>query len=321
VGDFRHRGVGDEVCRGSGFLQPHGLIVRDRERHAASARPRRDGEPCTLPRGGRKLAKIRTASGARDDLRRGGRRRRAAHVVEPLQQGSELEGEEELSERAGVPLPHANLRRVHVEGKIAHERRQPLVPKHLLAGRLERRHEPAKLLRHLVEALVELLDGAELLHQSRRRLVADSRHAGKVVGRVAFQRDEVAELGRRQAEPLLHRLLVVPGDVGDPLAVEQHAHVGTHELEHVAISRHDHRLEALLDGAPRERGDHVVGLVVGHLEDRDAERVEHLAEQSQLRGELRGRLGPPGLVLRVLGQANRRPAEIERDRDPVGALL
>ena len=69
-----------------------------------------------------------------------------------------------------------------------------------------------------------------------------------------------------------------------------------------------------------ERGDDVVGLVAGHGQVPDAERVEDLEDQADLAAELIGGLGPARLVLDVLLVPEGRLAAVEGDRHP-GRLL
>ena len=138
---------------------------------------------------------------------------------------------------------------------------------------------------------------------------------------VALERDVLEILRRRHAETLLDGRLVEQDDVGDPAAVEHHVDPGTDELEEVAVGGHDHGVQAGLRGPVGERADRVVRLVIDDTDHRDVQRVEHLIDQAELRGEVRRRLRPTGLVLGVLLQTHGRPAEVERDRQIVGMLV
>jgi hypothetical protein len=71
-----------------------------------------------------------------------------------------------------------------------------------------------------------------------------------------------------------------------------------------------------------ERRDHVVGLDAGHLQLPDLERLEHLVDQRQLRGEQVGGLLAAGLVLRVeLVAVGAAAGRVEHDREVVGLLV
>src|SRR5918994_608414 len=128
----------------------------------------------------------------------------------------------------------------------------------------------------LVGPLEELLDGAEVLHELRRRLVADARDAGDVVGGIALQGDEVAVFLRRKPVAGGHRFNVVPADVGDALDIEHHADPGANHLEEIAIGGDDRGVDPLVDRLECERRDNVVSLVPFDAEDRDAGRLEDL---------------------------------------------
>ena len=70
--------------------------------------------------------------------------------------------------------------------------------------------------------------------------------------------------------------------VADAARRHHQADVVGHELERVAVGRHDARLHACLVGARRERGDHVVRLPALELEVAVAERLDDRAEVREL---------------------------------------
>ena len=90
---------------------------------------------------------------------------------------------------------------------------------------------------------------------------------------------------------------VIRREVADSLARIQDGHPVADELEGVAVAGADQHVEALRLGALDQGGDHVVRLVAGRSDDRDAQGVQHLADQRDLRAELVGRLRPVRLVL------------------------
>ena len=117
--------------------------------------------------------------------------------------------------------------------------------------------------------------------ESRGGLLADAGDAGKAVGRIAAEGGEVGVLARQ------HFVLRHDDRVGHDLEVAHAAGGIDHpdvagvidQLEEVAVAGDD------VDGErrPRREGaDHVVGLVLGGADDRDAERVERLADHRHL---------------------------------------
>jgi hypothetical protein len=95
---------------------------------------------------------------------------------------------------------------------------------------------------------------------------------GHVVDAVAHQREHVGDLARPHSEERLDAGLVEE----DLLSGVEHAHVRADELEHVLVGGHDDDLVSGLRAARGEGADHVVRLVAGQLEDRDAVGVEDL---------------------------------------------
>ena len=241
-----------------------------------------------------------------------------ADLVQPVEQGTELEGREEPAHLGGIPLPHHAVLGADVQRQVGDDPRQLLVQGQL---RRRRQHVVLQLPAQLVRVLEQRLDRAVLLDQLRGGLLPHPGNTGDVVRRVALQRHVLEVLRRRHAEPLLHPGLVVQDDVGDPAAVEHHLDARAHELEEVTVRRHDHRVHTLLGGTHGEGADGVVRLVVDDPHHGNAKRVEHLVDQPELRREVRGCLGTTGLVVRVLLQPNGRPAQVERHREEVGALV
>ena len=81
----------------------------------------------------------------------------------------------------------------------------------------------------------------------------------------------------------------------------------------IVVSRSSFGVELLGD-----RADDVVGLEAGHLVDRDAQRLDHLADLRELVAQVVGHARPGGLVLGVLLVAEGRAGEVERDGEVVG---
>ena len=162
-----------------------------------------------------------------------------ADLVQPVEQGTELEGREEPAHLRGIPLPHDAVLGADLERQIGDDTRQLLVQGQLRRGR---QHVVLQLPAQLVPVLEQRLDRAVLLDQLRGGLLPHPRDTGDVVGGVALQRHVLEVLRRRHAEALLHAGLVVQDDVGDPATVEHHLDPRANELEEVAVRRHDHRV-------------------------------------------------------------------------------
>ncbi len=242
-----------------------------------------------------------------------------AHVLEAVEQGSELEGVEEPAHLVGVPSTHHAIGGLDRHGGLRLDPREVLVEAQPIDGGLD---VLLLLALQLVDVLDQRLDRAVGLHELGRRLLPHAGHPGDVVAGIPLERHVVEVLRRRDAVLLLHGLLVEHRDVADALSVEHHADAGAHELEEVAVRRDDGGLEALGSRAHGQRAEVVVGLVpVAHAQDRDMQGVEDLLDQAQLGLEVAGRLPAPGLVLGVLGEAYGRGARVEGHGDQVGVLL
>ncbi len=237
---------------------------------------------------------------------------------QPVEEAPELERGEQAADLLDVPLPHHRVLGREVEIDVRDDPCEVLVQGEPLTGRLD---VLLQLPLQLLGSAEELLDGAELLDELRRRLVPHARDAGDVVGRIPFERHVLEVLRRRDAVSLLDGRLIHEGDVGDPSTVEQDPEPGTDELEEVAVGRDDRRLDPLLGRPDGERADRVVGLVIGHQEHPDPEGLHDLLDQPQLGSEVLRRLPASRLVLRVHRQSGGRLAHVEGHGDQVGSLL
>ncbi len=164
---------------------------------------------------------------------------------------------------------------------------------------------------------IELIEGAVLGDQLRGGLLPHPGHAGDVVRRIALERLVVDHLVRPQAVPLPDPRRVVDDRVLDPRPGRHQARLVGDELEHVQIDRDDRRLDVLCLRLDRQRADHVVGFEALLLVDRDAQGLDDLANLRELRGEVIRHPRSGRLVLGVLLVPERRPGQVERDRDVV----
>ena len=179
---------------------------------------------------------------------------------------------------------------------VAHQRDELLrEADELDAVRVGQRLAPLRLL-DLAGAREQRIEIAVFADQLRRRLDADARRAGHVVGRIAGERLDVDDLVGAEAEIIddLGRadapLLAVAGS-----GVE-HRDAGPDELHQVLVGRDDQHVGALRARLRRVGGDEVVGLVAVLLDRRQAEGADGVAHQRELRHEVVRRVGPVRLV-------------------------
>ena len=149
----------------------------------------------------------------------------------------------------------------------------------------------------------------------------DAWNAGQVVARLADQGREVAVALGRHEVLLGDRGRVHPPHLGHPPHGVDQADRVADQLEGVAVAGADDHLGALGDGLRGEGGDDVVGLEALDADVPDAQRVEHLAQQRQLPGELGGRGRAAGLVLGVLGGPEGLAGDVEGHADVGGRLV
>ena len=230
-------------------------------------------------------------------------------------EGMELELDEERFQFLGVRRRALQGLGVERDGQVGLDRRE--------AAREERvflvlAQALADLALDLVGPLEQPVEAAVLLDPLLGRDLAHARHAGDVVGRVAHERQDVDHLAGRDAEELL-----------DPLVVEElllarveDAHAGAlDQLQHVLVGRDDDDVEARRPRRMGERADHVVGLVAGHLEDRDPVGLARSADLGDLGGQVLVHGGPVRLVAVVLLVADGLLRPVEGDRQVLARML
>jgi hypothetical protein len=93
------------------------------------------------------------------------------------------------------------------------------------------------------------------------------------------------------------------------------------ELERVPVAGADQHVDAARCRLRGDGGDDVVGLETADHHHRDAQRIEHLADQLDLAAEVVGRLAAPGLVVGVDLAAERLPGDVEGHCDMRGFLV
>ena len=165
----------------------------------------------------------------------------------------------------------------------------------------------------------EVFRRAPRLPQFARALLADAGHARNVVRRVAPQREDVAhEHGIGNAVLGLDGRTVHHLDTVALLLVDAAAVV--HQLPVILVGR-DHVDLIPGRGALLGKGaDHIVGLVPGDFEHRNAHGVEHPLHVGHRQQDVLGRLRAVGLVFGVDRAAERAAFGVERHAQQVGML-
>ena len=280
-----------------------------------------------------RAGRIRERVGARSDLGGGIRWRLAAEQVEaeleaalrvllrrvvagrsdarrrqPVDQRPELELAEALRDRPAVVSAGARLFQAELDGQVDHDAAD--LARH--ERRLAMLGQPvAELSLHLVEMLVDPVEGAELLQEAARGLLPHPRHPGDVVRGIALERLVVEHLVGAEAVALRDPRLVVDHGRRDAHAGRQQAHVVVHELEPVEVARHDHRVHALGGGPLRERPDDVIGLVARELANRDVHHRRDLADDRELRAQVVRHARPAALVVGIRVEPELRLPDVE----------
>ena len=230
---------------------------------------------------------------------------------------AELEAVEEVGDALSVGRPQFQLTGTVGQGKILDHLGEVAVHLH---GGDSLAQVVADLASDLVDAVDELGQAAVLQDPLLRRLLAHARDTGQIVRRVAAQRGEIRVLRRRQSVLLLHRFRREAMERRHAAHGVEDGRRVVDELQGVAVTGDDERLEALRQRLGGQRGDDVVGLVVLLLQRDDAHFLEHLLQQRHLAAELLGGLLALGLVVGELVRAEGLAADVERDGD-VGGLL
>ena len=160
-------------------------------------------------------------------------------------------------------------------------------------------------------------DRAELADERARRLLADAGHARDVVDRVAHEPEHIGHECRIDPEALSH--------LGHPATALAHRiepdRALVHELHQVLVSGHEHGLDGGAACLPGERADHVVRLDSRHLEGRQPERLDHLADVAELGPELVRHGRAVRLVAGEEPVAEGLAGCVEDDHDVLRALL
>ena len=236
--------------------------------------------------------------------------------IQLCQRGEHLALCEQRARLFGVGHAAAVRAGRRVDGRGAHDARQRAAHLGLLAPGLQLCAH-ALFDARVVQMPVHALQRAERLDQRQRRLFADARHAGDVVGAVAHQAFHVDHLRGGHAVALAHGVLV---DALGLRALVLHAHGPAHQLEAVAVARGDDALVAARAARGGQRAQDVVGFVPLARDDLVAQRRQHLLEHGHLGGQLVRHALALGFVARVHLVAEGRGFQIEGHGHLVGRL-
>ena len=140
-------------------------------------------------------------------------------------------------------------------------------------------------------------NAAEALNDFNRTFVADPRRAGNVVNRIATQRHHVHDPLGRHAKNLLDLRSIADQIVFRRI---EHQHVIIHQLKHVFVAGNDVHGPALSSGLCSKSANYIICLVAGHLEDRNAIRLERAPDIRDLLCEIPRHLATIGFVFLVL---------------------
>ena len=210
--------------------------------------------------------------------------------------------------------PTAKLSMGSTPGTSSIERHQPLGDARLL-GEFDQ-VLAALLLLDFRRARQQRFEIAIFGDELRAGLHADARNARNVIDRIARQRLHVDHPVRLHAEFLedfrLADLAVLH------CVVERDALA--HELHQVLVGGYDAAGGARLDREARISGDQIVGLIARQFDGGHIEGAGGVADQPELRPEIRRRLRPLGLVLGIDFVAKRLRGLVEDDGE-MGRLL
>ncbi len=234
---------------------------------------------------------------------------RGQHLEQPIAQHPELEPVEQPVHRVAVPVPSLEVGTAERQVKVANERVDPPVGRHVvevLAERLPCLAGDVSRLAH------EVLQPVVRLQPLRGGLRTYTGHSRQVVARLSHERGELRVAVGGDEVLVLDGRRGHPREVGHPLARVEHRDVVVDELEGVAVAGDDQHVQAVLDGLRGQRRDDVVSLVAVQLEVDHVQGVENFLDERHLPRELGRRGGAIALVLRVQLHAERLAGHVER---------
>ncbi len=235
---------------------------------------------------------------------------------QPVEERPELQLPEEFGDLVPIVAADPRLLQVDLDRQVAYDRRQVLALRRRRAVLGEGVPRPCR--RDFSLAFEDGLQRAERGDQALRRLVADARHAGDVVRRVANQRLVVRHELRAEPVAVEHGGGVEFADVAEAAGARQHhEHVILDQLEQVGIAGDDHDPVAIGGERAGQAADDIVRLVVLDLLDRDPEGGDQLLDAADLLDQVRRgrRAGSLVVLVEIVPEG---PAAFERDDDVIG---
>ena len=152
------------------------------------------------------------------------------------------------------------------------------------------------------------------------KAIAHAWNAWNVVSGFAAERRQIRVLFRGDMVFLHHRIGSHMFQVFEMMPRIQHGDVVVDELERVTVSGQYQRAIASFVSHARQRADHVITLISGFFDERDAQRIKHLLNQRQLRKQIfRSRISR-AFILRQHRIAERAAFDVESDGKMIGML-
>ncbi len=144
----------------------------------------------------------------------------------------------------------------------------------------------------LVDSFVDALNVSELFEQFGRGLWTDGRHTFDVVGAVAGECEQIADLVRPDTELRFHFV----GAVDLVSHRVPHRHGRAHELREILVRAHDDDAQSFVGRAAHRARYQVVRLKTILLPDLNPERLDDAVNTRHLQGQILGRRRAIGLV-------------------------
>ena len=147
------------------------------------------------------------------------------------------------------------------------------------------------------------LQRAEFFNQFGRRFFADSRNADDVVRRIALQPFEIRKIFRSKPVALFDFRLIIQNRVLKPFPESVDANTRARdELERIQVPRSDDDFQIFFIPHRVHYGtEHIIGLKLGVLKNRDGKRFHQIVGTADLRSEVGSELGALGFVFLIGG--------------------
>ena len=175
----------------------------------------------------------------------------------------------------------------------------------------------------VVDVRVHALERAEVVQQLHGGLFTDAGHARDIVRRIAHERLEVNQANRVEAVFLAEGGGVVGlvGGLSHAGGDQHNGRAAADQLQAVAVTGYDHAGVAVLVRAAADRAEQVVRLVARQLAAGNAQGIEHLLCNRQLRRKLVRHALAGGLVGVEFEVAEGFLLHVKADDGAVGLLL